>query len=104
MPSGALEPTPRPSRPASVGEPLRQRTRSPNQRRNHVNPKPMVEIEGATHGVNDFVACLGYKGCVLKSDVTFDMSKNSTPTHRQHCEPWRVTLDDEKISPWKGWT
>jgi glucose-1-phosphate cytidylyltransferase len=86
----------------------------------------MVEIEGAsqfcgasmkthsTHGINDFVACLGYKGYVLKeyfanyflqmSDVTFDMSKNSTPTHRQHCEPGRVTLDDEKISPWRVWT
>jgi glucose-1-phosphate cytidylyltransferase len=80
-----------------------------------LKPKPMVEIGGkpilwhimkiySTHGINDFVICLGYKGYVIKeyfanyflhmSDVTFDMVKNSMATHRRHSEPWRVTLVD----------
>ena len=81
----------------------------------HLKPKPMVEIGGkpilwhilkiySTHGINDFVICLGYKGYLIKeyfanyflhmSDVTFDMATNSMTTHRGHSEPWRVTLVD----------
>jgi glucose-1-phosphate cytidylyltransferase len=80
-----------------------------------VRPKPMVEIGGrpilwhimkiySAHGINDFVVCLGYKGYVIKeyfanyflhmSDVTFDMSDNSTKVHHVAAEPWRVTLVD----------
>lgn len=80
-----------------------------------VKPKPMIEIGGrpilwhlmkiyASHGVNDFVICCGYKGYVIKeyfanyflhmSDVTFDMVGNSMQVHRQKAEPWRVTLVD----------
>ena len=61
-------------------------------------PKPMIEIGGkpilwhimkiySAHGVSDFVICCGYKGYQIKeyfanyflykSDVTFDMSKNT---------------------------
>lgn len=75
----------------------------------------MIEIGGkpiiwhilkiySAHGVNDFVICLGYRGYVLKeyfanyflhtSDVTFDMQNNRMEVHRQHAEPWRVTLVD----------
>lgn len=79
-------------------------------------PKPMVEIGGkpilwhimkiyASHGVNDFLICCGYKGYLIKeyfanyylhmADVTFDMSKdNSMHVHQQYAEPWKVTLVD----------
>jgi glucose-1-phosphate cytidylyltransferase len=78
-------------------------------------PKPMVQIGGkpilwhilkiySSHGLNDFIICLGYKGYIIKeyfanyflhtSDVTFDMSDNSMIVHQRHAEPWRVTLVD----------
>ncbi len=81
----------------------------------HLKPKPMIEIGGkpiiwhimkiySSHGINDFIICLGYKGYVIKeyfanyflhnSDVTFDLSKNSMEVHEQHAEPWRITLID----------
>src|SRR5438552_2992353 len=80
-----------------------------------VRPKPMIEIGGrpilwhimkiySTHGVDDFIICLGYKGYVIKeyfanyflhmSDVTFDMTKNKMEVHQANAEPWRVTLVD----------
>lgn len=81
----------------------------------HLKPKPMIEIGGrpilwhimkiyASHGVNDFIICCGYKGYVIKeyfanyflhmSDVTFDMSSNQMEVHYKKAEPWRVTLVD----------
>jgi len=78
-------------------------------------PKPMVEIGGrpilwhimkiyASHGVNDFVICLGYKGYVIKeyfanyylhgSDVTFDLKDGRMEIIQSQSEPWRVTLID----------
>jgi glucose-1-phosphate cytidylyltransferase len=78
-------------------------------------PKPMVEIGDrpilwhimkiySTHGLNDFVVCLGYKGYVIKeffanyflhtSNVTFDLGRNAMEVHQRHAEPWRVTLVD----------
>lgn len=78
-----------------------------------VRPKPMVEIGGkpilwhimkiySSHGINDFIICLGYKGYVIKeyfanyflhmSDITFDMAKNSMTVHQNSAEPWKVTL------------
>jgi glucose-1-phosphate cytidylyltransferase len=75
----------------------------------------MVEIGGmpiiwhimkiyASHGINDFVICLGYKGYVIKeffsnyflhaSDVTIDLSKNAMEVHQNWSEPWRITLVD----------
>jgi glucose-1-phosphate cytidylyltransferase len=80
-----------------------------------VRPKPMVEIGGrpiiwhimkiySAFGLSDFVICLGYKGYMIKeyfanyylhmSDVTFDLSDNSTTIHQNSSEPWRVTLVD----------
>ena len=81
-----------------------------------LRPKPMVEIGGkpilwhimkmyASHGVNDFVICCGYKGYVIKeyfanyflhmSDVTItDMQKNTMEVHEKRAEPWNVTLVD----------
>jgi glucose-1-phosphate cytidylyltransferase len=78
-------------------------------------PKPMIEIGGkpilwhvmkiySSHGINDFIVCLGYKGYVIKeyfanyflhtSDVTFDMQNNNMVVHQNHAEPWKVTLVD----------
>lgn len=80
-----------------------------------LRPKPMVEIGGmpilwhimkiyASHGFNEFVVCLGYKGYVVKeyfanyflhkSDVTIDMSDNSIKVHDSQAEPWKITLVD----------
>jgi glucose-1-phosphate cytidylyltransferase len=79
----------------------------------HLKPKPMIEIGGkpilwhimkiySTHGVNDFIICLGYKGYAIKeyfanyflhmSDVTFDMRNNHMEVHHNYCDPWKVTL------------
>jgi len=81
----------------------------------HLRPKPMIEIGGrpilwhimkiyASHGLNDFVVCLGYKGYQIKeyfanyalhmSDVTFDFQQNRMEVHQSSAEAWRVTLVD----------
>lgn len=81
----------------------------------YLKPKPMIEIGGkpiiwhimklySSHGINDFIICLGYKGYTIKeyfanyymhqSDVTFDLANNSTTIHNTHSEQWRVTLID----------
>ena len=81
----------------------------------HLKPKPMVEIGGrpllwhvmkiySSHGITDFIICVGYKGYVIKeyfanyfmhmSDVTFDMRSNQMEVHQKHAEPWRVTVVD----------
>jgi glucose-1-phosphate cytidylyltransferase len=80
-----------------------------------IKPKPMVEIGGlpilwhimkiySSHGINEFVICLGYKGHVIKeyfanytlikSDVTFDFSTNSVEYQKNGTEPWKVSLID----------
>lgn len=80
-----------------------------------LRPKPMVEIGGkpilwhimkiySSHGINDFIICLGYKGYIIKeyfanyflhmSDVTFDIAKNNMEVHQHSGEPWKVTLVD----------
>jgi len=81
----------------------------------HLRPKPMIEIGGkpilwhilktySHHGINDFIVCCGYKGYMIKeyfanyflhsSDVTFSMAENHMQIHKQHAEPWNVTLID----------
>ena len=78
-------------------------------------PKPMVEIGGkpilwhimkiySSHGIKEFVICVGYKGYMIKeyfanyflhmSDVTFDMVHNTMVIHQRNAEPWKVTLVD----------
>src|SRR5262245_17431872 len=75
----------------------------------------MIEIGGrpilwhimkiyATHGITDFVVCLGYRGYMIKeyftnyflhqSDITVDMASNAVTYHAARAEPWRVTLVD----------
>src|SRR6186713_660534 len=81
----------------------------------HLRPQPMIEIGGkpilwhimkvfSSHGINEFVICLGYKGYVIKeyfanyfihtSDVTIELAKNNVEVHHRHAEPWKVTLID----------
>jgi glucose-1-phosphate cytidylyltransferase len=80
-----------------------------------VKPKPMVEVGNKpilwhimkiyyTHGLDDFIICLGYKGYAIKeyfstyalqkSDVTFDLRNNQMEIHKNNTEPWKVTLVD----------
>ena len=80
-----------------------------------IRPKPMIEIGGrpilwhvmkiyASHGITDFIVCLGYKGYMIKeyftnyflhtSDITIDLTDNSLEVHRSKAEPWRITLVD----------
>ena len=88
-----------------------------------LRPKPMIEIGGrpilwhimkiyASHGVNDFIICCGYKGYQIKeyfanyflhsSDVTFDMKTNQMLVHERRAEPWKVTLVDTGDSSMTG--
>lgn len=81
----------------------------------NTRPKPMVEIGSrpilwhimklyASHGIHDFIVCLGYKGYMVKeyfanyflhqADVTFDMTANKIEYHDCRSEPWKVTLVD----------
>jgi len=78
-------------------------------------PKPMVEIGDkpilwhimkmySSHGINDFIICLGYKGYMIKeyflnyllhnSDVTIDIAANSVQILNKEVEPWKITLVD----------
>ena len=80
-----------------------------------VLPKPMVQIGGqpmlwhimkmyASHGFNDFVICLGYKGHVIKeffmnyfmyhSDLKIDLRNNNIEVLNNDVEPWKITLVD----------
>lgn len=80
-----------------------------------IRPKPMVEIGGrpilwhimsiyATHGLTDFIVCLGYKGFLIKeyfanyrlhnSDVSVDLKTGATTWHGSAAEDWRITLVD----------
>lgn len=86
-------------------------------------PKPMVEIGGkpilwhimkiySSHGFNEFVICLGYKGYYIKeyfanyflhqSDVTFHMQENKVEIHNSQAEPWQVTLVDTGFETMTG--
>jgi glucose-1-phosphate cytidylyltransferase len=88
-------------------------------------PKPMVPIGErpilwhimkiyASHGFNDFILCLGYKGDVIKeyfrnyhwntSDVTLKLgSKPQIKYHSQHDEEdWSVTLVDTGLATQTG--
>ncbi len=86
-------------------------------------PKPMVLIGGrpilwhvmkiyASHGITDFIICLGYRGYVIKeyfanyflhmSDVTIDLASGERHIHQTQSEPWKVTLIDTGESSMTG--
>lgn len=90
----------------------------------HLKPKPMIEIGGmpilwhimktySAYGFNEFIICAGYKQEYIKewfsnyffhtSDVTFDFTKGGEVTvHRQHSEPWKVTIVDTGLNTMTG--
>lgn len=90
----------------------------------HLKPKPMIEIGErpilwhimkiySSHGFNDFIICLGYKGYCIKeyfahyflheSDVTFDFrNSNERLIHNHTAEPWSVTLVNTGIETMTG--
>jgi glucose-1-phosphate cytidylyltransferase len=89
----------------------------------NLKPKPMIEIGGkpilwhimkiySSYGFNDFVILCGYKGYMIKeyftnyyshmSDMTIDMSTNSIIYHKNHAEPWKVTLVDTGLNTMTG--
>jgi len=82
-------------------------------------PKPMVEIGGrpilwhimnhyASHGIKEFIICLGYKGDHIKkffldytynlSDFTINLSEGEVNVHKQKVEDWKVTLLDTGLN------
>lgn len=88
-----------------------------------VRPKPMVEIGGkpilwhimkiySSHGINEFIVCLGYKGYMIKeyfanyflhtSDVTIDLVENDMKINQTWGEPWRITLVDTGVDTMTG--
>jgi glucose-1-phosphate cytidylyltransferase len=88
-----------------------------------LRPKPMVEIGDrpmlwhimkiySSHGLNDFVICLGYRGYMVKeyfanyylhtSDVTFDIAANKMEVHQSAAEPWKITLVDNGLETMTG--
>jgi len=88
-----------------------------------LKPKPMVEIGGkpilwhimkiySSHGFDDFVICLGYKGYVIKeyfvnyflhqSDLTIDIRNNQIDWFSSQAEPWKVTLKDTGLETMTG--
>ncbi|RZJ57825.1 MAG: glucose-1-phosphate cytidylyltransferase [Hymenobacter sp.] len=88
-----------------------------------LKPKPMVEIGDmpilwhimkiySSHGFNDFIICLGYKGYVIKeyfanyflhkSDVTINLKENSLQVHDSYAEPWNITLVDTGLETMTG--
>ena len=89
----------------------------------HDRPKPMVEIGGkpvlwhimkifASHGVNEFIICCGYKGYYIKeyfnsfflreTDIEFDLSKNEVNIKKSSPEQWKVTCVDTGESTLTG--
>jgi len=88
-----------------------------------LKPKPMIEIGDmpiiwhimkiySSHGFNDFIICLGYKGYVIKeyftnyflhkSDVTINLADNSVKVHDSKAEPWNITLVDTGLNTMTG--
>ena len=86
-------------------------------------PKPMVEIGGkpilwhimktySHYGINEFIICCGYKQYVIKeyfanyfrhnSDMTVDLSNNTTTILDNHSENWKVTMVDTGLNTQTG--
>ena len=89
-----------------------------------IKPKPMVEVGGrpilwhimkifGSHGFNEFVVCLGYKGEIIKEffldyrlksrDLTIDLRTGGVDSHGDSLkEDWRVNLLDTGLTTLTG--
>ncbi len=89
-----------------------------------LRPKPMVEIGGrpilwhimniySTHGVNEFIIAIGYKGEIIKqyfhsfyalnNDITVDLASGETTIHNNGSQPnWKVHLVDTGLNTQTG--
>jgi len=88
-----------------------------------LKPKPMIPIGPypilwhimkiySTHGFNDFIVLLGYKGYVIKeyfvnyfmhqSDLEIDLSNNQVKILNTKAEPWKITLLDTGLATMTG--
>ena len=66
----------------------------------------------SSHGLNEFIICLGYKGYTIKeyfssyalqtADVTFDFARGTSRIHRKEAEPWKVTLVETGLETMTG--
>ncbi|MCA9795460.1 MAG: glucose-1-phosphate cytidylyltransferase [Candidatus Eremiobacteraeota bacterium] len=86
-------------------------------------PKPMIEVGGkpllwhimkiyASHGLTDFIVCLGYKAYFIKeyfanyflhnADVTLHLAENRVEVHSSASEDWSVTLVDTGLHTQTG--
>lgn len=86
-------------------------------------PKPMVEIGGkpilwhimkiyGTHGITEFIICLGYRGYIIKeyfanyhlhsSDATFKLATGEMEITNSQSEPWTVHLIETGASSMTG--
>ena len=89
----------------------------------HSIPKPMVRIGNypilwhimkiyRSHGINEFILCLGYKGYLIKeyftnyhrhmSDITVDLATNNVTTHNTYSNDWKVTLVNTGLESMTG--
>ena len=81
----------------------------------NLRPKPMIEIGGkpiiwhimktyASHGINDFIICAGYKGYMIKeyfynyflheADIELELQSNKCRFLNNQSENWKVTIVD----------
>lgn len=86
-----------------------------------VKPKPLIEIGGmpilwhimkiySSHGINDFIVCLGYKGDMIKeyfskyfkSNSVVDIKNDKVEIHGSQNEPWKITLADTGLDTMTG--
>jgi glucose-1-phosphate cytidylyltransferase len=88
-----------------------------------LKPKPMVEIGGkpilwhimksySYYGLNEFIILCGYKGYAIKeyfsnyykhmADMTIDLCNNDIEFHKNHAEPWKITLVDTGLETMTG--
>lgn len=86
-------------------------------------PKPMVEIGGkpilwhimkiyASHGINDFIICCGYKSDYIKdyfinysrknSDIFVNPKQNTVKFYNNDLEDWNINLVDTGLSTMTG--
>jgi len=86
-------------------------------------PKPLINIGGmpilwhimkiySKYDINEFIICCGYKGYMIKeyfanyslhkSNITFDLKKNTTYVHSADVEPWKITLVDTGLDTMTG--